>query len=167
MQQLLYPLRPVRRSPVGRDEVRVVGADRPVVRGDDVAFLGVKALRPVLEGDVSGPPVFVRPGGDGQAPLPLRPNGDAADAERADVIRLVGVEHVERRRHVRLERVFERVPVVRVVDAEEGLVRGVVRIERRPPQGDGLVEGADNVADDGAVEGASELNLDGLDRRPE
>ncbi len=105
---------------------------------------GLKAYGQLLEGDVAGPFVLIRPAGDGQPAVAMGADGDLARHLVADIAVHVGVDEVLGR-HVELAgRLAEFVPIgclVETPDGREGRAkarapssagRGVVFGQRHP-----------------------------------
>ena len=125
--------RPPAVVPVGAEEVRMVGADHGVVRGDDVALVGVVDDGQFGEGDEAPPVVRRVPAGLGHGAVAGAADRQPARRLVADVARAVGVDEVLRRHVEEARRGAELREIGRRVQREDG-GGGRARVERGPAQ---------------------------------
>ncbi len=164
--------RAVAKIPVVREHVRVVVVDDRIVRCDDVAALGIKRSRKLIEGDLSCPLVLVGPTGHGERSVTTRPDRYSAGGLVPDVAFNVRIDDVLCRDGERPQRCAEVVPIGSSVETDERLNNARVRIQCRPSKcyrvwarrldtrTRELLQVSVGVRDDRAVSGGFDLDRD-------
>ncbi len=153
---------PVGWCPTAGQEVGIVVRHDLVVGGDDVPARRVVFMGQVIERDVAFPVVLVVPSRHRYVAFTLGADGDAAWSVVTDVAVDVGIDKVLRRHDVRAQGAAEIVPVLCVLQTEEGLHRRIVVLERGPAQGQCGGRIAQNVRDERAMPAGTRRPVDRL-----